>query len=83
VVKETGRHAPYSHSLPLLASKLELKIPEGIKEKLAGFMEFYLEARYPDQQKEYYQKCTKDFARKNLKEIKEVFKWLKARLEKK
>ena len=43
-VKETRKHAPYTHFLPLLASKLTIKIPERLHKKLAQFMEFYLEA---------------------------------------
>ena len=42
-VKETKKHAPYTHSLPLLASKLTIEIPERLHKKLAQFMEFYLD----------------------------------------
>ena len=80
VVKETKKHAPYTHSLPLLASKLTLKVPENIEKKLAGFMEFYIEARYPEEQKEFYKKCTKSFTEQNLKELRKVFRWLKEKL---
>ena len=80
VVRETGEHAPYTHSLPLLASKLTLKIPEEIGRKLAGFMEFYFEARYPEEQKKFYKKCTRGFTEPHLNEIKKVFKWLKKKL---
>ncbi len=81
VVKGTKKHAPYTHSLPLLASKLEFDIPEDINRKLAGFMEFYFETRYPEENRIFYDKCTKDFSGENLKEVKKVFKWLKQRLE--
>lgn len=80
VVKNTKGHAPYTHSLPLLASKLTIKIPEEIEKNLARFMEFYFEARYPEEQRKFYKKCTKDFTQQNLNEIKEVFRWLKERL---
>jgi hypothetical protein len=50
---------------------------------LARFMEFHFEARYPREQKKFYKKCTKEFANKKMKEMKEVFAWLRARLEKK
>ena len=43
-------------------------------------MEFYFEARYPEEQKKFYKKCTKDFALQNLNEIKKVFEWLKKKL---
>jgi len=80
VVKTTGKHAPYTHSLPLLADRLTFEIPAGIKKKLARFMEFYFESRYPEEQKRFYKKCTKDFTEQSIDEIKKVFKWLKERL---
>ncbi|MEW5693133.1 MAG: HEPN domain-containing protein [Candidatus Hydrogenedentota bacterium] len=82
VVKASNDHAPYTHSLPLLASKLTLEIPDEIRKKFAKFMEFYFEARYPDQQKIYFEKCTKEFSLENLSEIREVFQWLLLRLGK-
>ena len=80
VVKDTKEHAPHTHSLPFLASKISLEIPEYIERKLATFMEFYFEARYPNEQKSFYIKCTKDFTKKNLEDISEVFRWLKEKL---
>ncbi len=80
VVRNTKKHAPYTHSLPLLASKLNLTIPDKTEKQLLRFMEFYLEARYPEEQRVYYKKCTKEFAQQNLKDIKKVFKWLKEQL---
>lgn len=82
VVKTTHQHAPHSHSLPLLASKLNIKLPQRIMKRLARFMEFYFEARYPEEQKKFYRKCTKEFAKRKLKEIKEVFIWLREKSEK-
>ena len=79
VVKESKKHVPYTHSLPLLSSKLPF-ITEEVRKKLAGFMEFYLESRYPEERKSFYKKCTKKFTENSLKEIKEVFRWLKKKL---
>lgn len=47
VVKNTRNHAPITHSLPFLAEKTKLPIPEPILIKLREFMEFHFEARYP------------------------------------
>ncbi len=80
VVKQTGKHADYTHSLPLLAGKLKMELPTELSEKLAGFMEFYFESRYPEAQREFYKKCTPDFARKNLDQVRKVFKWFRERL---
>jgi len=69
VVKTTQKHAPYTHSLPLLADKSGIQIPKKTIKSLARFMEFHFEARYPDEQQNFYKKCTKKFATKKLQEI--------------
>jgi HEPN domain-containing protein len=83
VVKTTRKHAPYTHSLTLLASESTIKIPQQTMKKLARFMEFHFEARYPDEQKKFYQRCTKGFTRKNLHEMREIYIWLTEKLQKK
>ena len=77
VVKTTQQHAPYTHSLTHLAEKLAIKIPQDMMKKLIVFMEFHFEARYPEEEKKFYKKCTKEFAGKKMQEIKEVYIWLK------
>ena len=46
VVKTTHQHAPHTHSLPILASKLTEELPEDVTAALVRFMEFYIESRY-------------------------------------
>ena len=60
VVKETQKHAHYTHSLPVLASKLSIKIPEDVVDSLANFMDFHIEARYPEIKNRFYKKCTRE-----------------------
>ena len=57
-----------------------MKIPKKTIKSLARFMEFHFEARYPDEQKKFYKKCTEEFATRKMKEIREVYTWLKKRL---
>jgi HEPN domain-containing protein len=80
VVKKTKAHAPFSHSLPYLAEKSKVKIPERILVKLREFMEFHFEARYPYANKAFYKKCTKAYTAEKLKAIKGVSKWLNVKL---
>ena len=80
VVKKTRAHAPFSHSLPYLLEGSGIKMPEPMQVRLSEFMEFHLEARYPDASKVFYKKCTKGYTEARFKEIKEVFKWIKTRL---
>lgn len=81
VVKVTKEHSPFTHSLVHLASKLDFKLPESIFDKLAEFMEFHLEARYPDDKKDFYKKCTETFTRQKFSEIEEVYQWIMKRLD--
>ena len=76
MVRHSGEHAPFSHSLVALAGKSALTIPEAIMDQLAEFMEFHTEARYPDASMEFYQKCTKEFAQEKFRELKKVYTWL-------
>ena len=80
-VKATAEHAPFTHSLTFLASKTGIDFPESILDKLAEYTEFHLESRYPDEKKDFYQKCTEEFACKKFAEIEEVYQWLIRRLE--
>lgn len=80
IVKNRKTHAPFTHSLPYLAENSKHEIPEAILVKLREFMEFHFEARYPHTTKVFYKKCTKAFTSKKLEEIREVFKWVKAKL---
>ena len=83
VVARTGEHAPYTHSLPLLAAKLDFKLPRALLKHLSRFMEFHFEARYPDEQKKFYRKCTKEFTKRNMQHVGKAFQWLIEKSEKK
>ncbi|MBI5418192.1 HEPN domain-containing protein [Candidatus Poribacteria bacterium] len=80
VVKATEQHAPYSHSLTLLASRTKIEIQESIIDQLAEYMGFHIEARYPDDKADFYNKCTEEFARKKFDEIEGIYKWLMQKL---
>lgn len=41
VVKRTGEHAPFSHSLVMLAQRGKLEMSEEMLDRLAEFMEFH------------------------------------------
>ncbi|MDI6892805.1 MAG: HEPN domain-containing protein [Actinomycetota bacterium] len=80
VVKKAKEHAPYTHSLTFLAEKTGLEISEELMDKLAEFTEFNIETRYPDERRDFYQKCTEAFTREKFRGIEEVYKWLRQRL---
>jgi len=76
VVKTTEEHAPFTHSLTFLASKSKIEIPELILDKLAEYTEFHIESRYSDEKKDFYKKCTEEFAYQKFREMEEVYRWL-------
>lgn len=80
-VKKKSAHAPITHSLPYLVEKAELEIETERLEKLAEFMEFYIEGRYPKDMEAIFKKCNKSFTKEKLKEIREMFEWLKKKLK--
>ena len=76
VVKETGEHAPYTHSLIILIKKTNIEITEEILNKLAEYTEFNIEARYPDEKMAFYKQCNEKFTTAKFTEMEEFFKWL-------
>ncbi len=80
VVKNTKKHAPYTHSLDKLANKSKIAFPDDIHIRLREFMEFHFEARYPSEQKAFYKKCTPSYTKAKMSEIRNTYKWLKNQL---
>ena len=81
VVKNTGTHAPYTHSLIQLAHKSGIEIPEATLDRLAEYMEFHIESRYPDEHNDFYSKCSEEFARNKMTDIEEIYTWLILKLK--
>ena len=82
VVKGTKKHAPYSHSLPLLAARTCIEISDDLIDQLAEYVEFHMESRYPDERKDFYARCTEDFSCKKFAEMEGIYKWLTKKLKK-
>ena len=80
-VKKKQEHAPFSHSLTILSREAELDIDGARLEKLAEFMEFYIEGRYPRDMESVFTKCSENYTREKLGEIKEMYQWLMEKLE--
>ena len=81
VVKTTKEHAPYTHSLILLAKMTKIELPESIIDQLAEYMEFHIESRYPNEKKDFYYICTEVFTREKFAEIEDIYTWLIQKLE--
>jgi len=81
VVKSTQAHAPYTHSLVLLASKIDIGIPEPFVDRLAECTKFHIEARYPDEKKDFYEATTEEFAVKQFEDMENLYQWLARKLD--
>lgn len=80
VIKKKDQ-APYSHNLLSLAQMAEIALSDEKKEKLIKITAFNLESRYPDEKRSFRKKCTEEFTESELRQIEEIFAWLKSMLQ--
>jgi len=73
--------APYIHNLIRLAEITNIPLNEVQRDRLIKITAFNLESRYPDERRSFRNKCTEDFTRMELKQVEEIFKWLKSMLQ--
>jgi HEPN domain-containing protein len=79
-VKEKSIHAPFSHSLTYLVEKAGIEIQPDRLEKLADFMDFYIEGRYPGDLDDIFRKYNSTLTREKREDVKEMFEWLRKKL---
>lgn len=75
-VARNNEQAPPIHNLVRLAETAGLALDAQQKEALIRITTFNLEARYPDESRNFRKKCTEEFTRLELARVKEVFQWL-------
>lgn len=80
-VKKIDLHAPYKHSLPILAEKAGLTLSDQQEAFLEEVTDFNIEARYPDIKFSFRKRCTKEFTETYFRKIKEFYQWLKAEIK--
>ena len=80
-VVRKGEQSPYIHNLRRLAEVADIQATEAQKDYLIRITAFHLESRYPDEKRSFRKKCNEDFTRRELKQIDEVFEWLKSMLQ--
>ena len=79
-VENKKEHAPPIHNLQRLANLTGIFLDEDKTEKIILISSFNIEARYPDVKRSFRKKCTKEFTREQIRIIKEIYKWLKAKI---
>lgn len=80
-VKNVELKLPKIHDLYKLAIKSNLSLTEEQKDSLQYITLFNIETRYEDYKKDFYKKCTKDFALINIEKIMELREWLKQKIK--
>ncbi len=69
------------HNLPRLAQDARLSLTSPQKDLLIEIMRFHIEARYPTYKVEVRKIATKKFTEHKVKQIREMFKCLKAQIK--
>ena len=80
-VDNKKEHAPPIHNLQRIANLSGISLDEDKTEKLILISSFNIEARYPDVKRSFREKCTKEFTLEQIRVIKEIYKWLKAKID--
>jgi HEPN domain-containing protein len=73
---ETESVSPYTHNLLYLAKKTSLPLSNKQKEHLHIITSFNIAARYEDDKKAFYKKCTRKYTQNHIKEIELMRLWL-------
>lgn len=80
-VKMGNKEVPRTHDLYRLALNASIEMSESQKDDLQYVTLFNIETRYDDYKKDFYKKCTKEFAEKNIEKIKVLRTWLKEKVK--
>ena len=76
-----NRIPPETHNLLKLAELSSITLTNEQKLFLDEVNDFNLVTRYPDYKLDFYKPCTKEYADKYFKKIKEHYEWLKSHLK--
>lgn len=79
-VNTTSPYPPKIHNLNILSEKCGLKLDERQTKILFTCNSFNISARYEDYKNEFYERCTKEYTKEQIKNIQEVRTWLRKQL---
>ena len=80
VVRETKKHAPFTHDLTKLANLSGLDFTEEYLDWLDTITTFNMNARYDSYKEAFYKKCMYDFTFEWIEKIKILQSWIKEKL---
>jgi HEPN domain-containing protein len=75
-VRDVEPIAPRIHDLYKLSVRCNLELTEDQKDILQYITLFNIEARYEEYKRDFYKKCTKEFALQSINKIEEMRTWL-------
>lgn len=79
-VKVKSEPPPFVHDLVRLADKSDLILDDDQKDILDTISTFNIRGRYDDYKREFYLKCSQEFTKKWISNIKDFRKWIKKEL---
>ncbi len=77
VVKETNKHAPFTHDLRRLAKLSQINFEPKHYIWLDTITTFNMNARYDSYKQAFYKKCTSGYTQTWVSNIKELRQWIK------
>ena len=80
-VKNINNEIPRTHDLLKIAMFANIDLSENRKDILQNITLFNIEARYEESKRDFYKKCTKEFAEKNIEIIMELLTWLMKKIK--
>ena len=75
-INKGAPHAPKSHDLVYLASKMELNLTDEQEDLLNTITRFNIDGRYDDYKNQFYNLCNKDYTSNSIIKINKVRNWL-------
>ena len=81
IVKNTKKHAPFTHDLEQLYYQTNIKLSKEQIDSLHRITSYNISARYPEDLKKIKKKFTKVYTHKELNYIKDIGKWLITKLK--
>lgn len=75
-----NEHAPLTHDLRKLSKLSNIELEQHHKDWLDTITAFNLNARYDSYKQAFYKKCTPEYTKLWIENIKKITKWIKERL---
>ena len=75
-LNKNAPHAPKSHDLSYLASRIPLELTDEQKILLNTITRFNLDGRYDDYKNNFYNLCTEEYTKESIDEINIIRNWL-------